>query len=289
MYDKMREIAAQIIRTVERKNKEYGESWRKRGGVGAFMMAARKWDRLETQVQGDVGYDIFALLTQENLTSEDPIDTIDDLIAYLLMIRAHCAGETLREMELGAEGQSALAVSMGLSALLDTRGETVPEDLSEADQKRVYSIWERCLANVAGSYRFVIRNEFEMEVIALLGPARSNLRPDGKVGDTVLLKSMSEAAPPAEPRRVAGYLIDLVRHGRFPNYVDDPTAADFANLIYTEDKVLRWDGVCEFQITSSNAPVFEALSQLLPPGLQEEMHVGGTITIPPVNHKVNDA
>ena len=31
--------------------RSYGDSWKKRGGVGAFMMLARKWDRLENQVK----------------------------------------------------------------------------------------------------------------------------------------------------------------------------------------------------------------------------------------------
>lgn len=29
----------------------YGDSWKRRGGVGAFMMMARKWDRLENRVR----------------------------------------------------------------------------------------------------------------------------------------------------------------------------------------------------------------------------------------------
>ena len=36
----------------------YGDSWKQRGGVGAFMMLARKWDRIEKQVEG-YRYDIF--------------------------------------------------------------------------------------------------------------------------------------------------------------------------------------------------------------------------------------
>ena len=39
--------------------KSYGISWKKRGGVGAFMMLARKWDRIENQVKNH-GWDIFA-------------------------------------------------------------------------------------------------------------------------------------------------------------------------------------------------------------------------------------
>jgi len=37
------------VRELVEAEKSYGDSWRKRGGVGAFMMLARKWDRIENQ------------------------------------------------------------------------------------------------------------------------------------------------------------------------------------------------------------------------------------------------
>ena len=45
--DRLAEIATKDADVLIRKDKEYGGSWLKRGGVGAFMMLARKWDRLE--------------------------------------------------------------------------------------------------------------------------------------------------------------------------------------------------------------------------------------------------
>lgn len=74
------------------KDKSYGSSWRKRGGVGAFMMLSRKWDRLE-QMCSDAGYDIFKLI-QEELDSEqtasgiaEPIlDQLRDLRRYLFLV-----------------------------------------------------------------------------------------------------------------------------------------------------------------------------------------------------------
>ena len=35
----------------------YGDSWKRRGGTGAFMMLARKWDRIENQAS-KFNYDI---------------------------------------------------------------------------------------------------------------------------------------------------------------------------------------------------------------------------------------
>ena len=70
--------------TVVKKNMEYGVSWKKRGGVGAFMMLARKWDRLETMCHKH-NYDVF-LAAEEKESSEDLIDTIRDLRNYCTLI-----------------------------------------------------------------------------------------------------------------------------------------------------------------------------------------------------------
>ena len=65
----------------------YGDSWRKRGGIGAFMMLARKWDRIEKQVY-DYTYDIF-LAREEDKRPEGLMDDIKDLRRYLLLVEAH--------------------------------------------------------------------------------------------------------------------------------------------------------------------------------------------------------
>ncbi len=38
------------IETLQEKEATYRGSWKRRGGVGAFMMLARKWDRLESML-----------------------------------------------------------------------------------------------------------------------------------------------------------------------------------------------------------------------------------------------
>ena len=37
------------VDALEKAEESYGNSWRQRGGVGAFMMLARKWDRIDIQ------------------------------------------------------------------------------------------------------------------------------------------------------------------------------------------------------------------------------------------------
>ena len=44
------EVAKIDVEKLHKAEQSYGNSWKKRGGIGAFMMLARKWDRLEKQV-----------------------------------------------------------------------------------------------------------------------------------------------------------------------------------------------------------------------------------------------
>ena len=48
---KVNEIAHEDVQKLHEAEKSYGNSWKQRGGVGAFMMLARKWDRIENQTQ----------------------------------------------------------------------------------------------------------------------------------------------------------------------------------------------------------------------------------------------
>ena len=66
--------------------RSYGDSWKKRGGVGAFMMLARKWDRIEKQTT-EQNWDIFAAI-HANPTDSGIIDDIRDLRRYLLLVEA---------------------------------------------------------------------------------------------------------------------------------------------------------------------------------------------------------
>ena len=80
-------ISAEDWTSLDRAEEDYGDSWRKRGGIGAFMMLARKWDRIEKQVH-DYTYDIFLAL-EEDKRPEGLMDDIKDLRRYLLLVEAH--------------------------------------------------------------------------------------------------------------------------------------------------------------------------------------------------------
>lgn len=106
------EIAQRDVATIKKKDAEYGASWKKRGGTGAFMMLARKWDRLENGLQpveegastarlgSAIGlaipvYDIITAALLDD-RSEGIIDDIRDLRAYLLLIEAEVRNQQMR-------------------------------------------------------------------------------------------------------------------------------------------------------------------------------------------------
>jgi hypothetical protein len=80
-------VAKADVDQLIRKDAEYGSSWRGRGGVGAYMMAARKFDRLELTVQRH-GWDIFAAAAAD-MREEGVLDDIGDLRRYLMLIESH--------------------------------------------------------------------------------------------------------------------------------------------------------------------------------------------------------
>lgn len=91
-FGKIQELANTDVEKLKEAEVSYGDSWRGRGGVGAFMMLARKWDRIENQVTKD-GYDIFK--TIENDPSNTGIlDDIQDLRRYLLLVESHMLLQT---------------------------------------------------------------------------------------------------------------------------------------------------------------------------------------------------
>jgi len=71
--------------------KQYKGSWKRRGGIGAYMMLCRKWDRLENRIedptQEHTQYDIFDAIAKDE-RPEGLIDDIRDLRRYLTLVEA---------------------------------------------------------------------------------------------------------------------------------------------------------------------------------------------------------
>lgn len=83
-FKAMAELAQQLIAICEKKDREYGSSWKKRGGAGAFFAVVRKWDRLEEQCRMR-GYDLFDCSDDPGST-ESLEETLGDTINYLLLV-----------------------------------------------------------------------------------------------------------------------------------------------------------------------------------------------------------
>jgi hypothetical protein len=83
-WEQMRDIAQKDLTQLISAEKSYGDSWRRRGGTGAFMMLARKFDRIEQQSKS-VNWDIFEAC--EKYTGEEGLlDDIGDLRRYLFLV-----------------------------------------------------------------------------------------------------------------------------------------------------------------------------------------------------------
>jgi len=85
--DKVLEILEKDKEVLDQKHREYGGSCFKRGGVGFFMMLARKWDRLEVAVK-QVDWDIFFAVDTDS-REEGVLDDIRDLRRYLALAEAY--------------------------------------------------------------------------------------------------------------------------------------------------------------------------------------------------------
>lgn len=72
------------VEQIEEKNREYGGSWHRRGGTGAFFMLSRKWDRIDVQLSKH-NNDLAAVLHLDQRV-EGILDDIGDLRRYLLLV-----------------------------------------------------------------------------------------------------------------------------------------------------------------------------------------------------------
>lgn len=84
--DNLAYITQKDTEILKEKEAGYKGSWKKRGGVGAFMMLARKWDRLETFLV-DYGFDVFMAIDKD-VRKETVLEDIRDLRRYLMLVEA---------------------------------------------------------------------------------------------------------------------------------------------------------------------------------------------------------
>ena len=83
-WENMKNIAQEDVNSLKRAEESYGDSWKRRGGVGAFMMLARKFDRIENQSE-EHNWDIFEA-GDVYAGEEGLLDDIRDLRRYLILV-----------------------------------------------------------------------------------------------------------------------------------------------------------------------------------------------------------
>jgi hypothetical protein len=138
---KLEALSQADIYTLIEKGETYGDSWKKRGGVGAAMMLARKWDRIEVALK-EHGYDIFKAIARVDYL----VDDIQDLGCYLWLVRSEGlmvedipkyplqSGELERAMATGEERMVELGFkAQGMEHLLKPEAEE-PQSQGYVDQ-----------------------------------------------------------------------------------------------------------------------------------------------------------
>lgn len=110
----LRQVVADDVEGLIEAKREYGDSWRSRGGQGAYFTLVRPLDRLGVVVAknhaGAPPYDIFAhcldnpVRGQEGLT----LNAVRDLRRYLLLVEAYLVEEG-HELPLQRHNQQARA------------------------------------------------------------------------------------------------------------------------------------------------------------------------------------
>lgn len=139
MQDILHSMAEADVSSLIASEKNYGDSWKKRGGIGAYMMLARKMDRLAKAVESKNG-DIYKLLS-EDTRAEGAIDDIRDLRRYFVLVTAEC-----------------LALDSGHGKYLDylddvTQGDAISGfSIVQVDSR---SVWEKLSALLADLEEFV--------------------------------------------------------------------------------------------------------------------------------------
>lgn len=135
-------VACEDVAHVRQKDLSYGASWKKRGGVGAFMMLARKWDRLENILQDDPhNYDILRAIRQQTndlrRLDRDPgedgsiLAEVRDLRRYLLLVEAEAIAIDLEDQARVSPVMPPAELTLDVDAFLGLSGKNADEAKEE--------------------------------------------------------------------------------------------------------------------------------------------------------------
>lgn len=126
-------ISAADVEGLTKADARYGDSWKSRGGPGAYIVTMRKVDRLEVAVK-EMGYDIFAA-AKKYPGKEGILDTIRDLRRYLMLWEAEIlmqAGELpnpdFHHLTTPEVWKNLVERMPGLKEFLEKKGHSIHQD-----------------------------------------------------------------------------------------------------------------------------------------------------------------
>lgn len=122
-------VAIAGVELIKSKTKTYGDSWKRRGGAGAWFTTVRPWDRLETIVSAHGG-DVLAAVAADLAGADgSALACIRDVRNYLTLIEAEALSSAQSrglDMPL-ADGTRVLHSPGGDQSLLDTTPGTLKD------------------------------------------------------------------------------------------------------------------------------------------------------------------
>jgi hypothetical protein len=127
--ENLRKLTEEDIEHLAKAEESYGDSWKKRGGIGAFMMLARKWDRLENKTN-EYGWDIFEAIQDDN-RPEGILDDIRDLRRYLLLVEEEMQRESELRMPIPDELTSGITLPQFETGLISRKTDATDTNDSE--------------------------------------------------------------------------------------------------------------------------------------------------------------
>jgi hypothetical protein len=128
----LQDIANRDVQQTLAKDQTYQGSWQKRGGVGAFMMLARKWDRIESILDRQFKYDVIRGVDADISGADGTVlAEIRDLRSYLMLVEAEV-------MAMRAErGDVQIKIDPSATVVRPIYGEYSPSDKITIDERLV--------------------------------------------------------------------------------------------------------------------------------------------------------
>jgi hypothetical protein len=97
MEEAISTVAASDVEGLIKAQAEYGDSWKKRGGSGAYLTIVRPLDRLDIlagkPASNGIPYDIFQHCLDAKDGDSGVLNAVRDLRRYLILVEAHLVSQ----------------------------------------------------------------------------------------------------------------------------------------------------------------------------------------------------